>query len=415
MNITEKLLPIGIFIFAFAYLGYLSATDVTWINTDSDSGIYIWSTKNLGLSHPTGAPLYNLYGHLVTAGTDSVKVIARNLSLLSVLFSAVTAVMLYQITRKPLAPLIFLASGLVVSQSTIIETYSMVTMLMVGLYHARKYTIPYILIGILGLGVHHLIFLALIPLSFERRNKWDLLIALGLLWYIYNIFAIRPDAGWSQLSWYSYFFSQNFLTGGLSPEDHGLQRLGEFALIVGGGLGIALIGLIKVRDKMLWVLILLPALYYVTNLAPQTYVYLMPSFAFAAIAISRSIGPMLSIAIAISSCFLLLFNLLAYDIGKSLDETPTSARTYLNQLETLPPGSIIYADKRGWESTMAWNSKNPVLVVTSKKDMEQRGIKNSQITHYSAITNPSRYSSLIIYCPSFPSCRFWLDRVNQME
>ena len=58
-NQISRLIPFGILLLAVAYFGMLSAPDITWINTDSDSGIYLWSTQHLGLSHPTGAPLYN--------------------------------------------------------------------------------------------------------------------------------------------------------------------------------------------------------------------------------------------------------------------------------------------------------------------------------------------------------------------
>ena len=94
-NQISRLIPFGILLLAVAYFGMLSAPDITWINTDSDSGIYLWSTQHLGLSHPTGAPLYNLFGHLVTKPFDTIRESAQALSLLSAVCSAITCYILY--------------------------------------------------------------------------------------------------------------------------------------------------------------------------------------------------------------------------------------------------------------------------------------------------------------------------------
>ena len=343
-NQISRLIPFGILLLAVAYFGMLSAPDITWINTDSDSGIYLWSTQHLGLSHPTGAPLYNLFGHLVTKPFDTIRESAQALSLLSAVCSAITCYILYLETKRFLAPLIFAAAGVVVSQSTIIETYAATTLCMVLMYYWRDKKWLFLIPAILAIGIHHLAGLALVPLLIYRRTWTDLFILIGALWYIYYPFAVRPDAGWSEQPWLKYFAGQNFLIGGIDPQVSLPTRLYEFLTVMVGGLGIATIFLFRITrlPKLIWFLIGLPLLYYVTDLPPQTYVYTMPSFAFLGIALSKVIENKHEVIVVTISCLLMVgFNIYYFDIGNRLDPEPTSARIFLEDLKRLPEGSIV--------------------------------------------------------------------------
>lgn len=398
-----------------AYFVYLAAPDVTWINTDADAGIYLWSTKNLGLSHPTGAPIYNMVGHVLTLGAQTLQAQAHILSLFSALAAAATSTILYLITRRFVAPIVFMASGLVVSQAYIIETYSLTTLLMVLLYYTKDKKWSYRTIGIISVGVHHLAGLALLPISFYRWKKYGIIdwqiLPMGAFWYIYYIFAIRPDAAWSKVSWSSYFFSQGFLTGGIDPSVL-LERGAEaVAVIVGSFSILVIVVLLKSKDALLNWLILLPVLYYVTNLAPQTYVYTMPTFAFGAIAIARlEIGPILRPLVYTSLATLLIFNLLFSDIGSpnSVDPSPTTARQYIEQLEALPEGSVVYAGTRGWEKVLAWNVEGREVCTSDIRNC------SSPPQYVSIVTNSTNYSADIFPCSSIPSCHDRSLRINEV-
>ena len=404
---------LAVLLVSFAYLAFMAAPDVTWINTDSDAGTYLWSTKNLGLSHPTGAPLYNIVGHFLTLGTDDIATRAYILSLLSAFTSALTAMILWLETRKFIAPAIFLAVGLVVSQSTIIETYGPITLTMVLLYYWRDKRWLFLVAGIAAIGLHHLAGLALLPLVVYRRKWSDLLLLTGALWYSYFWLAVRPaEVFWAHSPFMKYFFSQNFLLGGLDPSEDGWLRIQDFTLMFFGGLGITALLLPKVKDKLLWILIAGPFLYYATNLAPQTYVYAMPGFAFIAIAVSKiKMGRMWRQALAVQVAVLLLFNLGHYDIGRNLDPSPTSARAYLQDLENLPKGSVVYANRRSWETVLSWNLGTDVLVVSTGQEIDQLGVWP---THISLSSDPSRYSSVIVPCDDFPACYDRFTGIDQV-
>lgn len=386
-----------IFFIALAYFGFLAAPDVTWINTDSDSGIYLWSTKHLGLSHPTGAPVYNLIGYVLTSWTDDLRIRAHVLSLFSALCSALTTLVLFKETKKFIAPVIFMASGVVVSQSTIIETYALSTLIMVLLYYYRDTKWSYVLTAIMGIGVHHLIAFAYIPIVIyrwkEKKLQWtDLLVFTGILWYIYIFFAIKPDAGWSNVPWYKYFTGQQFLIGGLDIVNDGPLRLVDFVTLILGNMGIVLLSLTKLKDKLLIALILGPLIYYITGLPPQTYVYIMPSVAFAAISFSIFEHTMWIRATASIACLIVIgFNLYLYDIGKHLDPEPTSARMFLNQLEAIPEGSSVHVADRGYEGVMTWNIDKELTVGNLRK-------LNIRPDYVSVITEPERYGTTITPC-----------------
>ena len=131
---SSKLPYFIIFGLTLSYFLWMTATDSTWVNTDSDGNNYLAAARYLVLTHATGAPLFNLVNWLLIRlplpGTDFFQ-----LAIWSAVFSAGTATLLYHITKNYLAPLIFIASGVVVSQSTILELYAPVAFLMVLSYY----------------------------------------------------------------------------------------------------------------------------------------------------------------------------------------------------------------------------------------------------------------------------------------
>ena len=430
MTLTKlNILPIIVAIAAFLYFGSMAATDITWINTDSDSGIYLWSTKHLGLSHPTSSPLYNLTGYVLTNGADSLATAAHTLSLMSAFFSAATALLIYLECRRRtldpklslIGPLVYCASGLVVSQSTIIETYAPITAAMVAMYYWRDskwlFTIP----AVLAVGIHHLAGLTLIPLLLYRRRPTDLWILLGGLFYVYYPFAQRPDATWSTLSPLNYFFGQNFLLGGIDPIEALPNRLYEGLLVIIGGFGVALIPIalrvkliFQTKTYLLFLLALFPLIYYLTSIPPQTYVYTMPTFAFGAIlaveGLQHAHKQILYLTVVLSFVLLAL-NLSIYDIGNNLDSSPTSARRFIEQAESLPSNSIIYSSSRGWERVVSWNLENNITVVTASQ-LHTEPKWAHQITHISTIVDAPTYRVDILPCTTFPLCYNRRDRID---
>lgn len=430
LSLKNEIAVLGL---ALAYFIWLAAPDVTWINTDSDAGIYLWSTREWGLSHPTGAPLYNIVGNIINQGAN-LQEAAQRLSILSAVTAALTALVLYRETKSWVAPGVFMAAGVVVSQSTIVETYAPVTLTIALAWHWRNSPRLFPVAMALGMGIHHLIGFTVVPLmiwryyrvgqgsGFPAVSRYDSIgFLVGVAWYaIYFPFAIKPEAAWAGRGIFDYFTSQSFLTGGIDPIEDGFQRIREAVFILAGGFGASFIVLFwKIRDKFLLWLMLAYILYYVTNLAPQTYVYVIPVFVFGGIALARmKLGRYQKVIVYTTIPILMVFNIFAYDIGRTLDESPTSARQFIDRVETLPDESTIISIGRGWERGLLWNKKseNTVRIITSYTQFDGWiGDPAITPTYRSVVVDPSRYLVRLIRCYTRLSCKYGRNRIDGVD
>src|SRR3989304_8286198 len=122
------------------------APNWTWMNTDSDGAHYTLAAKYMWVSHNTSAPLFLLLGRLflfIPYGTD-----AWRFGLLLALSTIVASFVIYKIVRYKLkdnpkqrlyaviASLIYGGSALVISQSTIIDTYAFNMLLSLLAYYS---------------------------------------------------------------------------------------------------------------------------------------------------------------------------------------------------------------------------------------------------------------------------------------
>lgn len=360
-----------VFTLSLAYFGALTAPDMTWVNVGSDSTTYLASAKFLVLNHPTGAPLYTLLNWLIVRiplGSEFWR-----LAIMSAIASACTATLLWHITRNWLAPAIFLASGVVVSQSTIPETYALITLLMVLMYyfHIKGMSRAKYIIGMVGIGIHHLIGFTIMPTMAadfvsKKSLKPALLLLPSILFYLYIPIAARAPWQWipndSFESIMKYYFGQSDLVGGLAvwPPESLLHRLQDGSMIILGGFALALIPIVlairnrfKTKQLLLPFLFILPIIYYLTNLAPQVFTYTMPAFAFGALLACEIKLPKLKIPITVTALALMLINIQLYDIGRTLDPN-LNAKQYYNELWTLPSNAVIWNAGRGWEVQTAF-------------------------------------------------------------
>jgi hypothetical protein len=374
----------------FAALMIDCIPDYSWINTDCDGPHYTYSAQYLYPAHKTSAPLFLLIGNLflkIPFGTE-----AWRFALLSVLTSLVTSIFIYLIIKDKTGKrwfgiagsLIYSSSALVISQSIIIETYSLVTMFGVMAYYfseKKKWIWTAIMLGAGG-AVHHLIGFPIIVLLIahkELRNwKYLAIMTSFLLFYLYIPITNRPPYMWqsanSNLG--SSFLSDNLSTmmmllGGLSIWELPKRILDTFGLL-GVSLGLAIVPIAimlkKWKTKLFW-LFVLPIVYYMVNLAPQTYVYIMPSIAFGAIMAGLGLqrfgkkyaGKILSDnktkfatgAIVLSCLIMLGFNCNYFDVGRTLDKDLSAREFYDKELSKIPDGHILLA-QQGWEWAMVY-------------------------------------------------------------
>lgn len=388
-----KCVPYIVGLFSLGYFGMLAAPNMTWLNTDCDGAIYLRSAKYFVLSHSTGAPLNNLINWVfvrIPLGSEFFR-----LAMVSVIASSLTAVLLYLIAKRHtnvlwkqlLAPAIWLGSGLVVSQSTIVESYALVTLTIVAAYyfHLRGNNKLKYLMCAFGLGIHiTLMCLLLVPLIvrdwYERAPLKPMLFTLtGIALYAYIPLANRAPYVWiggdTLRDYFIYFTNASGLLGGLAilPPHDLIIRLEDFALIFFGGFAVATIliihGLIeefKTKQYLLATFFLLPIIYYLTDFASQVYVYLMPSFAFGAILAVKhewkwKLAPYTAKLALVTACLLIVLNVQMYDLGRTLDPKLTKFLFY-NQLDDVPDDALVFG--RGWQVCWLYNDDHDTSIET---------------------------------------------------
>lgn len=374
-----KLIVILVFASILGCLLVCCSPSDTWINTDSDGSHYTWAARDLRLAHSPGAPLYLLVGHVFTLlpGDDF-----WNLALLSVVSTFGSCIVLFLIARRitskrlltVIPPIVYASAPLVFGQSIIVETYASVTFLCLLAYYfyiTKRLSWCAISVG-LGLAVHHLILLAAIPILIHMwragdfRWKYAGITALGLLFYVYiPLVAYKQPYMWGDGNWGDYFLrifnSGGGLVGGIAVWEiparvpHAIGVLGSLIVFI----PVLLWG--KFREHwLLLVLTFAPILYYITNLAPQTIVYIVPGIAFGGILLVKRLDTwgkedayrVVASATMVASFFLLFFSYCVMDIGSTLDGDMSSL-SFQEQLGHIPDGEILILGERLWENTTA--------------------------------------------------------------
>ena len=362
-----------VFTGSLLYFLTMTASNSTWVNADHDGNNYIMGARYLVLTHPTGAPLFNIINwvliRLPLFGTDYFR-----LALWSAVASAGTATLLFHMTKRILAPGIFLAAGIVVSQSTIVEVYALITFVMLLAYYLRTkghYRASYILLG-LGLAVHHLpLWQAIIFFADDYLKKNSLKtffwIFVALPFYTYIPLANREPHLWtngeSVRAYLDYFGAQTGLIMGLAvvPANNLFMRISDISILFITGFSAALpilfLATFSQLRKKQWILPALVwvfAFYYFTMISGNAYIYMLPTMAFGALLISRyRLSAITQVVILVMVLYGIVWNLNHYDIGNNLD-AELSATNFYEQVIQLPDNSVIYVGVSGWQRGSIW-------------------------------------------------------------
>ena len=348
------------------------APDVTWACLDYDLFDFMYSSTYLNVGHAAGFPLYTMLGWLATRlpGND-----AWNMAFfLSVIPTMVTCGLIFWIVRRKTenrwapyaATLAFAGAQVVFSQAIIPELYSLATMFMVLCYGLLETGRRYWAMLALGFGVavHYLAIIMLLVVMWRYRMVWRwgkvmplVALAPGLLLYSYIIAANSPPHMSLGPTSLENFFNYTVYHGSMAlniPIWWLPQRVGEWIIVVGASFGLMLLfimlGLWRKGDgRTLFWLSIPGVFYYLTTLGPTAYVHMIPAFAFGAIAgglvldkLPQRVNLKPLVPVATICCIgLLAVNTWSYDIGRTLDPTPTGAREFLTALDSIPDGSIL--------------------------------------------------------------------------
>jgi hypothetical protein len=374
----------------FAIIGFILVLDtpdgITWMNTDSDGAHYILAAKYLTTAHHMSAPLYLLLGHLflyLPFGTE-----AWRMGLLSVVGTMGCAVFIYLIVRHLLAEksgakwyavisvLVFGGSALVISQSTIIETYTLSMMCGVGGYYfalKKRWAWASVIVGC-GLAVHP--FLAFIAwavlfIAFKEMRHWKRfgVTILFFLFYLYIpiVAQVNPNNDmWGNETASGLFGGTLGMvlmhTGGIAIWDLPKRIIDDlFILVVSFGLGIVPLVWYFIKQRtwksaLLW-LVLIPFVYVITDLAQQVVVYLIVGVAFGSIAVGLGLSKLnirWAWAVGLVAIGLLGFNANYFDIGRTLDPEMSAVKFY-NDLDRIPDGEYFMGGGWTWSMVYLYN------------------------------------------------------------
>jgi hypothetical protein len=350
----------------------------TFINKGLDSIEYIYCAKYLYVSHQMSPPLFLILGHFFLMLPIATE--AWRFGLLSVFATMGTCWFIYLVINRLtlnkvrniglLGVLIYGLSALVISQSTIVQTYSLITMFSVGAFYfaiAKRWKLMGLMLG-LGIATHPLmgaIFIIMLIGYKEYRKNWKaLLITLSFgLFYLYIPLRanITPDLylrnGTSNLllaisNEINVILS---LTGTLSILDFPkrlLDTIGVVVLSVGVLMIIPIIMYFKqngyYKNVIFW-LCIIPIAIFATDLDAQTYDYMLLAMPFLAIVACISLNSMIKNNkikkwFVVTSVIVLLgigtYNVNYFDIGRTLDPNMAIAQTY-SELAEIPNGSIF--------------------------------------------------------------------------
>ncbi len=398
------------------------APDYTWSNTNSDGIHLTYAAKYLYPAHKGSAPIYLLLGHLILqlpVGTEFWR-----MGLLSAIPSLLSAIMIYFIIKEKIykytidrknhsnisnfilskyfaliGALIYGSSALVISQSTIAKYYPLVTLMILCAYYfieKSKWKISSLFIGA-SCAIHPLGWISTIIFIVGNKDlrKWKQILIIGsfFLFYLYIPITNRAPYMWqspnnSQAGILGFigdtWATAVMLSGGISIWELP-KRILDAAGILGVSFGIGIILLVFAfwkfnksvkwyKDTLFW-LVISYVLYYCSDLAPQTYVYMLPTIAFGCIVIGVVLSriknwKLWAFVICGTSLIMLGINVNYFDIGRTLDKNLSAKEFYEKELPKVPDGQILLA-QQGWEWAAAFpynmnNNKNiiPVAIGT---------------------------------------------------
>ncbi len=345
------------------------APDCTWLSQGGDAFDYVIGATNMWAVRPTGYPTYIMLGWLFERLPFNPF---WNLGLFSALTSVATCVFIFLtiklLTTKKLAPylgaLTYAGAFLVWTQSVVPEVYSLTTLLMVmATYYALKGR-WYVCAAVLavGMGTHHIVVFAVVPLViyFLCQRMKGLTTAstpicfgigaLGMLAYLQTQFCVVGEETTTGLG--TVIVNSMGTLGFLYtlPLNYTWWRLGEFIplLLTSVGTGLVLLFFLK-WSKITVLLITLtvgPIFYYALGVIPMWVVYMVPGIAFLSILIgigaSRFPYKRLVPVFLVVPIVLMILNITYYDLGRSVDPEPTTARQFYTQLEDIPDEAIFY-------------------------------------------------------------------------
>jgi len=384
------------------------APNWTFMDKAADSIAYAYSAQYFYPAFHTSSPLFVILGHffmLIPVATQ-----AWRFELLSVLATIGTCLFVYLIIRNKLnrwyallGTLIVGMSAIVISQSIIIETYPLATMLAAGAFYfaiQKKWYWTAVFLGA-GLAVHLLAFFVffIFFIGFrEYRKNWKaLLITVSFgLFYLYIPLSSRNAPSMWLPRTDNFILTQitdiwttiTGLVGQIAIYDVPKRIIDTLGII---GVSVGVVALIPIvayfwrkkfyKDVLFW-LILIPIGLFISELDMNTFDYTMLAMPFLAIVAMLGLaklqraswqryyewGRILTAAVVISVVGFGVFNANYFDIGRTLDPNMSVTEYYTKELPKIPDHAI-FMPIFGWEAVYKYNKDNGKHIYIINQDM----------------------------------------------
>jgi hypothetical protein len=406
----------------------------TFMNKAADSMGYIYSAKYLYPSYHTSPPLYLLSGHfamMLPFGTDAWK-----MGLLSVIGTIVACVFIYltimwMLREKKgkrlfslLGVLLYGLSALVLSQSVIVNTYTLVCACAIGAYYfglKQQWKRMGLMMGI-GLAIHVLmgfVFITMLVFVKGYRKNWKA-IAITLsfgLFYIYIPLTNRPPQMWlpsaKDVNSIVAFVTDTLKTAGMLMGELSVwalpKRIFDTIGLIGVSIGIVTIVPIvyyfwqlksvgqSIWKNLLFWLIITPLTIFLADLDMNTFDYTIVAMPFLIIIACCGMwilwdkygdtikGTGVVAIVFIVAMVLGIYNVNYFDIGRTLDKNLSATNLYKNEFPKIPDGAIFMPNFAWeWEAMFLYNRDTgkhiiPVCIDMLPSELYQTDLGNEGV------------------------------------
>lgn len=359
----HKALIIGLA--SFIYYAVLSAKTWTWVFVGMDSGDYLSSVILNMTPHPYGSPLYILLGELLYL--FPVDLIQSMTIVLSALPAAITVALIFLIIRREVSEkvalicsLVVLGCGVFLTQSTILEIYSLTIMFItagVYFYQQGSKKLWLLMMG-LGSAVHVIVGIITITwLVIDRANwreylKSSWVFILPMLTYFHTLWTMSLDA--------PKLFAGDLTLEGILLWAGGTDRIGtmavvdipkrafDFSVVMLSSFGLALIPMwLGIKERKLYKLgavsltgSMLAVFLYVTNLDMITWTYIMFGVPFMALLVAYGLSKVNAKLVTAGAVILIVLN--AYFLNADLlTKKEPLATEFERAVMSVPDGSAV--------------------------------------------------------------------------
>ena len=369
-----KYIPAALFLVSGIYYYALSSKIFTWIYTSGDAGDWLVQTNWWMVPQCWGKPFYIALIHFTSLfpSDDVLKI-----TLLSVIAGAAMVSLTYLIARRMtgsvklglIASLVVMGSNIILSQSTVLEQYTVVGALCLAFfyfYQQEKLLLAAVFLGLMAasheLGIVFAVLFVFVEWGrIKKLLKYSpVFILFGLVPYLLIAGMMIADtpkllAGYLSLEGLNAYGGNTTVTAAMALTETP-ARFKEVAMVLVTALGFAIVP-IWVGFKRPWdskTRFILAAFgfslwFYFTNLFPSTWKFLVPTLPLVVCMMAVGLSKLPHwhrYIVTAGAIVLIIVNVFQFNTNTMAEEKPL-ATEYLAAVMELPDGAAIITPRGG--------------------------------------------------------------------